>query len=308
VITQSFLLRTSFHIEYRLIELVTRFPLPRIFRILFILRGVINFLCNRDWRNLLDPQLSVRKHSSIILNAPQFSRENLSRFVSYSLEEYEIMALRNSEREKKVLSALEVECKKIFEDNNLNFNDQNSLVILSLHYGSFTLGILALRSLGRPVYVLGSNIVNSPLLPHGIQRFFEIKYKTMNAFLNGGRILFLEQHKKQFFTYLKKGAVGVALADLLADRSNSSLTVNFFGELRDVQAGVAHFAHKHDLFMGFFLCRRKHGKEILFDLKLNEDNSIELFEIIQGLFNSLQKSKQFPKRHWLIADSFYNKK
>lgn len=37
---------------------------------------------------------------------------------------------------------------------------------------------------------------------------------------------------------------------------------------------------------------------------------MELSEIVQNLFDKLQDGKHFPKKHWLIADSFYvcNKK
>ena len=296
--------RFSFQIEYWIIELITRLPFSRFLRYLFIIRGVINYILNRDWRTLLNPNLSARKQTAQVFRIPQLSWDSLTRFVSYSIEEFEIMSLRRSIKSKEQLSIIEKICeKKILEETN-NLSKKKGLVMLSLHYGSFTLGILALRSLGLPVYVLGSNIVKSSFLPISVQRFFEIKYNTMNRFLNGGRVLFLEEHKKQFFSELKKGAIGVALCDLLAGERNSSLSLSYFGQFGEIQAGVAHYAYKNNYTIGFFLCRRSCTGKVLFDLNINRDNSKELSEIVQNLFDKLQAGKQFPQKHWLIADSF----
>lgn len=296
--------RFSFQIEYWIIELITRLPFSRFLRYLFIIRGVINYILNRDWRTLLNPNLSARKQTAQVFRIPQLSWDSLTRFVSYSIEEFEIISLRRSIKSKEQLSIIEKICeKKILEETN-NLSEKKGLVMLSLHYGSFTLGILALRSLGLPVYVLGSNIVKSSFLPISVQRFFEIKYNTMNRFLNGGRVLFLEEHKKQFFSELKKGAIGVALCDLLAGERNSSLSLSYFGQFGEIQAGVAHYAYKNNYTIGFFLCRRSCTGKVLFDLNINRDNSKELSEIVQNLFDKLQDGKQFPQKHWLIADSF----
>ena len=302
--------RLSFQIEYWIIELITRLPFSRFLRFLFIIRGVINYILNRDWRSLLNPNLSARKQTAQLFRIPQLSWDSLTRFVSYSVEELDVMLLRRSIKSMKQLSLIEKICeKKILEETN-NFCVKKGLVMLSLHYGSFTLGILALRSLGLPVYVLGSNIVKSSFLPISVQRFFEIKYNTMNRFLNGGRVLFLEEHKKQFFIELSKGAIGVALCDMLASGCNSSLTLRFFGLVREIQAGVARYAYKKKYPIGFFLCRRSWDAEVFFDLKINTNSEMELSEIVQNLFDKLQDGKHFPKKHWLIADSFYvcNKK
>ncbi len=301
---KSNFVRLSFQIEYWIIELITRLPFSSVLRFLFIIRGVINYIFNRDWRILLDSSLSVRKQTAKVFNVPQLSWDSLSRFVSYSIEELEIMSLRRSMKSIEQLSLMEKICaKKILEETNI-FGEKKGLVMLSLHYGSFSLGILALRSLGMPVYVLGSNIVKSSLLPISLQRFFEIKYNIMNNFLNGGCVLFLEEHKKQFFSELKKGAIGVALCDLLAGERNSSLSVSYFGQFGEIQAGVAHYAYKNNYPIGFFLCRRLWTGEVFFDLKINLENSNELSEIVQNLFDKLQDGKQFPQKHWLIADSF----
>lgn len=294
----------SFQIEYWLIEQITRLPCYNLLRFLFIVRGTINFVLDRDWRILLNSNLSPRKHTSEVFEIPELSWSSFSRFISYSLEELEILSLRTSSRSRSQLKRIEDICgRKLLRYEDI-ISDSKSLVILSFHYGSFTMGILALRSLGLPVYVLGSNIVKSSLLPNAVQRFFEIKYSTMNSFLNGGSVLFLEEHKKKFFIELSKGAVGVALCDMLAGGWNSSLTLKFFGQVREIQAGVARYAYKNNYPIGFFLCKRLWTGEVFFDLKINRENSKELSEIVQNLFDKLQDGKQFPQKHWLIADSF----
>jgi lauroyl/myristoyl acyltransferase len=296
----------SFQLEYSIIEIITRLPCSKCLRFLFLARGVLNFLFDRDWRNLLDSNLSVRKHSAKVLAVPQFSFDSLARFVSYSLEEHEILSLRSSKGIKNQLFELECKCKKRIVEQGYNLNSTNGLVILSLHYGSFTLGILALKCLGRPIYVLGSNVVESDKLTPAIRNFFKIKYDIMSSFMNGGKILYLEKHKKNFFSQVKKGAVGVALCDLLASENNSSLRLSFFGEEKLIQAGVAHFAFRKKLPIGFFLCRRQLSGKIMFEIKLDQFYKHDLEDIVQNLFLFLFNKCQFTKKHWLISDSFYN--
>jgi lauroyl/myristoyl acyltransferase len=299
-------LQFSFQLEYSIIEIITRLPCSKCLRLLFLARGVLNFLFDRDWRSLLDPNLSVRNYSAKVLAVPQFSWDSLARFVSYSLEEHEVLSLRNSKGIKKELFELECKCKKRVVEQGYNLNSTDGLVILSLHYGSFTLGMLALKCLGKPIYVLGSNVVESPDLPPAIRKFFQLKYDIMSGFMNGGEVLYLEKHKKDFFSQIKKGAVGVALCDLLANKNNSNLRLNFFGEKKRIQAGVAHFAFRKNLPIGFFLCRRIFGRRIIFEIKLDQYYKHNLEDIVQYLFTYLFNKSQFTKKHWLISDSFYN--
>ena len=300
----SILYRNSYQLEYLLVELLTRMPFSNTLKWLFFLRGILNFLTNRDWRNLLDSSISVRKQSALVLNVPEYSMDTLCRFISYSLEEYEILNLRNSTNMKMQLCEIEKKCKVLFKKYDSFFKHKNNFAMFSLHYGSFTFGILALRSIGLPIYVLGSNVVNSPLLPSSVCRFFQIKYQTMNKFLNGGEVLFFETQKKYFFSKLSKGSICISLLDLLAVNKNSYISINIFDQIRDVQAGLAHYAHKKNIPLGFFICRRKYFGEFIIDIKIAKHDYPDVRHVMQGLLLDLDKIT-FPKRYWLIADTFF---
>lgn len=276
-------------------------PCHRFVRCLFIIRGFLNFIFDRDWRNLILDK-SIRRGASKTLRIPEYGWSSLVRFIAYSLEEFDILSLR-SERNIREVQKLESKCSQDLI-NFTNAGKARGLVMLSLHYGSFTIGILGLRSLGLPIYVLGSNVVNSSKLPPSIRSFFENKYRIMNRFLNGGEVMYLEEQKKTFLKHLKNGAMGVALADLLAAGSNSSLRLKIFENEAQIQAGLAHFAKKNEIPIGFFLCRRTLSGNLLFDSTICLDLQKEVQELIDDCLQKIIMTNQYPKSHWLIADSF----
>tara|TARA_B100000242_G_scaffold287714_1_gene254978 strand:- start:21643 stop:22047 length:405 start_codon:yes stop_codon:yes gene_type:complete len=126
----------------------------------------------------------------------------------------------------------------------------------------------------------------------------------MNRFLNGGEVMYLEEQKKTFLKHLKNGAMGVALADLLAAGSNSSLRLKIFENEAQIQAGLAHFAKKNEIPIGFFLCRRTLSGNLLFDSTICLDLQKEVQELIDDCLQKIIMTNQYPKSHWLIADSF----
>lgn len=293
----------SFEIEYLLIDIITRLPCHRFVKWLFVLRGFFNFIFDRDWRNLLVNK-SIRRETSKTLRIPEYGKSSLVRFIAYSLEEFDILILRN---EKNVIELQKLESKCSQDLINLtNSRKKSGAIMLSLHYGSFTLGILSLRSLGLPIYVLGSNVVNSSKLPPSIRSFFQKKYQTMNKFLNGGTVMFLEEQKKAFFKHLKNGAIGVALTDLIAGSSSSSLKLKIFENEANIQAGLAYFAKKNEIPIGFFLCRRTLGGNLLFDAIISLDFQKEVPEVIDDCLQKIIMTNRYPQDHWLIADSFSN--
>ena len=179
-------------------------------------------------------------------------------------------------------------------------------VMISYHYGSFTMGILALRTFGIPVYVLGSEIVESDSLPSSLQKFFRRKYKIMSEYLNGGGILFREKRKLEYFKKLRWGAIGVVLADLLASVNNSSIEIEIFGVRTKIQSGVALFAQRNKIPLGAFLCYRNTLGEIKMGMSSLTKSKENLSILVHRLFEEIKQKGSFSKRHWLIADSFNN--
>lgn len=293
-------LRFTFEVEYKFLEIITRLPFPRLLRLFFIFRGGVNFILDRDWRNLLQDH-SVREKSANVLSHSKFGLLSITRFISYSLEEADVFCLRSGSLLKNELKDLQ---KQILDD--LEGFPSGGGVWFSCHYGSFTLGILALSSLQRPVFVLGSNVVDSPLLPPSLQAFFHKKYEIMSEYLNGGRILFLEESKRSFFKLLINGSIGVVLADLIAGPHNSSIKLNLFGTTAKVQAGAALFAEKRNMPIGAFLCCRDFlGRPVLKSASLN-NYSNDLSCHLQDLFEKILETGNFSPKHWLIADSFWH--
>ena len=241
----------------------------------------------------------MREKSANVLRHSKFGLSSISRFISYSLEEADVFCLRSGSLLKNELYDLQKQILDDFEDFPTGAG-----VVFSCHYGSFTLGILALSSLARPVFVLGSNVVDSPLLPPSLQAFFHKKYEIMSNYLNGGRILFLEESKKTFFKLLKNGSIGVVLADLIAGPRNSSIQLNLFGKTANIQAGAALFAKKRNIPIGAFLCCRDFwGRPVL---KASFINIVykDLSHHLQNLFEEILETEKFSSKHWLIADSF----
>ena len=294
------ILKLSFEIEYRLLIIVTKLPFVRLVRNLFILRGIINLILDRDWRQLIQAG-SVRRRTSHALGSCSWGIASLKRFIAYSLEESDMFLLRESGPTKKELDSLKKSCRRQLE----HLTDRSSVVI-SYHFGSFILGILALSALNRPIYVLGSSIVESPKLPPALHEFFKKKYEIMERYLNGGEILFVEESNKMknFFRYLSNGAIGVAMGDLLAGDNSSSIDLTIFNIRAKVQAGLPVFAKKRAIPIATYLCRRKLIGEPIFRATATIESDKNISQTIQDLFEEIIDTDTFNQDLWLIADSF----
>lgn len=225
------------------------------------LRGLINAAFDLDWRSLALRRRYVRGST---YRAMRQLRPGASpgvhavrRFIHYSREEWEANLFRRERHMRALSAASTVEGLAPLQQMT---NSGQGLVLLTMHFDSFCLGIVLLGLQGLKVHVMTSAIVEDPRLHPVVRRFFERKYRGMERYLNGGRMVHVERRPRYFYEALERGEVVVVLADLPPVRPGMhSAIVPFGGRRRRLTTGALRIAEKTGSAIGAFLCTHTSG-------------------------------------------------
>jgi lauroyl/myristoyl acyltransferase/SAM-dependent methyltransferase len=224
-------------------------------------RGYLNAATGRDWRSMGLGRLGHIQNQSTagyrILDAnapPNKVRQWCNqRFVAEARDEYEaqLVAARR---------VGELSCEVIPADGlQLLQGRQQGLVLLTPHFESFFLGVAFLARSGVKVNLMSSAITHDPRVDREIQQHFTAKYRGLEHYLNGGKVVDLELGTRQFYRMLQNGEVLVILGDAPVMPEGVSMEVDFLGGRRVLAGGPLRLARTTGSDLGGYVCRHLGG-------------------------------------------------
>ncbi len=238
-----------------LLPLLARLPLAAGYA-MSAWRGWLNGRAGRDWRSVALGSRHVARQSAAgyrMLN-PKADEETVrawvrARFAAESREEFEgrLMAagrageLRRSVGPENFLRAC--------------LARERGLLLLTPHFDSFTLGVAFLGLAGVKVNLMSSAITNDSRVTPSVRRHFFRKYRGMERFMNGGRVLDQEAGLRPFYRMLERKESVVILADAPAVSRNATVAPHFLGARRLLAGGGMRMAQRTGSDIGAFVCR-----------------------------------------------------
>jgi lauroyl/myristoyl acyltransferase len=138
------------------------------------------------------------------------------------------------------------------------------LLLLAPHFDSFWLGTVFLGLAGIKVHAMTSRVIHHVSVIPAVQRHFVDKYRAMETYMNGGRMLHAEDGLRPFYQILEKGECLVILADAPAVAAGAVVTPCFLGHRRQMAGGAVRLARKTGCDLGAFVCRyQKPGRYLV---------------------------------------------
>jgi lauroyl/myristoyl acyltransferase len=127
-------------------------------------------------------------------------------------------------------------------------------VLLTPHYESFCLGIAFLGRTGGVVNSMSSSVTQDPRVDPAVRRHFDDKYRGLETYLNGGRVIDMESGLRPFYRMLEQHETLVVLADAPVLPGGAAMSVNFLGGRRTLAAGAVRLAQRTGSDLGGFIC------------------------------------------------------
>ena len=219
-------------------------------------RGLVNGLTGRDWR-------SVGMRNRHIWRQTQLGYQQLSpnanpgvlkawrrtRFRTEAREEFEAQLIV----QKRVA---ELHCESGKADLPSFVSDtQVGTVMLTLHLDSFLLGaaFLATKTSVRHNF-MSSAITRDPRVCTSVQNHFENKYRGLEHYLNGGKVVDMEDGVRPFYRMLENGETLLVMGDAPVLPQGAAMNVEFLGAQRALAAGAFRLAQKTNSRIGAYLC------------------------------------------------------
>ena len=239
-----------------LLPAISKLPLNLGFQLSNI-RGKVNSLLARDWRSIALGKRHIEQQSilayallpGIVSGEPQ--KLTKQRFETESREEFEAwLVVRKRLNE---LSCIPTHPAEL----GTSQNNGQGLVLLTLHLDSFFLGAGFLARNGRPINFMASAITHDSRVDIAVQNHFAVKYRSLEDYLNGGKIVNMEGGMRPFYRMLERNQTLIVLGDsppLTPEPSDSDMVVNFLGEKRRLAGGALRLAQATHSNIGAYLC------------------------------------------------------
>jgi len=250
------LLEICQRIDYAwLLPFIARFPLSFAYA-LANLRGHAHAVCGWDWRSVALGFRHVRQQTDVgyhILAASTSEQVRRSwcheRFVVEARDAFEANLVAGHRIQ-------ELSCEFLPDDGkSLTVERKRGLLLLTPHFDSFFLGVAFLARSGAKVNLMSSAVTQDPLIERTVQRHFDRKYRGLEQYLNGGKVLDMEMGLRPFFQILQAHETLVVLGDAPAKPNGATLTVEFLGLDRILAGGALRMAQKTGSDLGGYLCR-----------------------------------------------------
>ena len=238
----------------QVLPLLARLPLPLGYALAQV-RGRINGWTGRDWRSMGLGFRHIRHQCmrGYAQLSPTASLTTLKawrqgRFVAEARDEYEARLIAGGRLQ-------ELPCE--FEPPNALTHCQHrarGLVLLTVHFESFFAGVGFLGRSGAVVNLMSSAVTKDPGAQAPIQEHFERKYRGLERYLNGGKVVDMETGLRPFYAMLKRHETLVLLGDAPVLPQGASMTVDFLGGPRTLAGGGLRMAQHTGSDMGAFVC------------------------------------------------------
>jgi lauroyl/myristoyl acyltransferase len=231
-------------------------------------RGHFNALTGRDWRSMALGFRHVGKQSALgyrVLSAEatpaQVRQWRHRRFVVEARDEFEarlIARRRVDELSCEVIPPAGLDALR---------NRSRGLVLMTPHFESFFLGVAFLARSGAKINLMTSAVTHDPRVDPEVQRHFTAKYRGLERYLNGGKLVDLELGTRSFYRMLERKEVLVILGDApVLPGGGASMEVNFLGARRQLAGGPLRMAQRTDSDLGGYVCRHLGGARYQLEL------------------------------------------
>lgn len=264
-------------------------------------RGTLNWVLDREWRSISIGQRYIRtatdqamKQIVPDLAATETRRLTRQRFETNSREEFEAHLLMNDRMRELNFSI------QGLEDLKEQSVRGRGVVLLTMHFDSFIFGIVYLGMTGLVVNAMSSDIVENPSVSDCVRRFFSRKYRSMERYLNGGKIVHVEQNLRFFYQALLNGECVVVLADLPAlSEKDQQMWIQFLGRERSFMSGAFRLARRTESALAGFVCQWEGGNkytvtlsECVLPTEVNEESYHRVYDFLDAAI------RRKPERWW----------
>ncbi len=218
-------------------------------------RGKLNAVAGRDWRSVALGFRHIRQQSlagfrqlPMQADDSQLKAWRDARFVAEARDEFEARLLANNR-------ARELQCSFTPPGASRTCAARSrGLVLLTPHYESFCLGIAFLGRAGGVVNSMSSAVTQDRRVDPAVRRHFDEKYRGLENYLNGGRVIDMELGLRPFYRMLERNETLVVLADSPVLPGGAAMSVNFLGGKRTLAAGALRLAQRTGSEIGGFIC------------------------------------------------------
>jgi hypothetical protein len=237
------------------LPLLARLPL-RFGYALALWRGHVNAASGRDWRSVALGFRHIRAQSLagyqlLPCAATQAARMAWcnERFVVEARDEFEACLIAGER-------VAELACK-FLPDVVLPMgrDAKRGLLLLTLHFDSFFLGVAFLARHGRKVNLMSSAVTQDQRVDAAVQRHFTKKYRGLEFYMNGGQVLDMEDGLRPFYRMLERHETLVVLGDAPVSPNGVAMTVDFLGLPRILAGGALRLAQRTGSDLGAYVCR-----------------------------------------------------
>ena len=219
-------------------------------------RGQINALLGRDWRSMALGFRHIRHQTTVGLkqifpsaSAEQIHRWQVKRFVAEAQDEYDAQLVAHQR-----VDALA--CTITPNDwNSLSNPEGGGVLMLTPHYESFFLGVAFLARSGRKVNLMSSTVTHDPRVDLAVQNHFTNKYRGLEHYLNGGKVVDMELGMRPFYRMLNAQETLVMLADAPVLPNGAGVAVDFLGQRRTIAGGALRLVAKTHSAIGAYVCQ-----------------------------------------------------
>jgi lauroyl/myristoyl acyltransferase len=252
------LVRFVHWIDYAyLLPAIAKLPLVLGFRF-SNLRGRINAAVGRDWRSVALGFRHIRQQSRLgYRSLPREAEDSMieawikERFAAEARDEFEARLISGRRVE-------ELECDfipTVASTVCAKMAGKRGLVLLTPHFESFFLGVAFLARSGAVVNLMSSAVSHDPRVDHAVQSHFEQKYRGLERYLNGGKVVDMELGLRNFYRMLERRETLVVLGDAPVLPKGAEMLVNFLGGERSLAGGALRMAKLTKSDLGGFVCR-----------------------------------------------------
>ncbi|MBS7777102.1 hypothetical protein [Acidovorax sp. CCYZU-2555] len=264
-------------------------------------RGLLNGATGRDWRTMALGFRHIQKQTRIAYaelapEATEAQRETWcrQRFMAEAMDEFEARWMSAGR-------GAELTCE-FDPPNALDYCRDRSrgLVMLTPHFESFFLGASFLARSGETVNAMSSAVTQDPRVDEAVQRHFHAKYRGLEQYLNGGKVINMEEGLRPFYEMLKRQEMLVVLADAPVLPNGASMTVRFLGAARKIAGGALRIAQRTDSDIGAYLCipvRKGHYKIVFLPPAPAQDP-----DTIQRIYDFFTENIMSHPGGWLASD------
>lgn len=265
------------------------------------IRGLINGVFDLEWRSIAlnSKFVKIGTFNALDKITPQSSSRKkrfltYQRFISFAREELDAAMFPHRDFK----SFLKKSHVYDFSQWEKIIQSDKGLVVLCCHYDCFTMGMVILGMKGIKVNAMSSSI-DDPRVSPSVKIFYDKKYRGMEKYFNGGKIIDIEDNMRFFYNALKNNEIVFILADLPAASKNSTpqIIAPFIDNHYYMAPGPFRLAQKTQSKMAAFYCFNQGSGE--YSIHCSDVHDPDNKHTISELYDFLQKPiKKHPGRWW----------